>query len=66
MAQAQQILDPQHVDVFPAYTKTARGNHVLHGLIRLPHHTWPEASLVAKLRALSPAISITIDPDSLL
>lgn len=63
---AQNILDPYEVEVFPAFTHTVRGNFVLHGLIRLPRAEWPDEDLQMKLRSLSPAVSVKIDPETLL
>jgi primosomal protein N' (replication factor Y) len=66
MEGVQNILDPFEVEVFPAFTHTVRGNYVLHGLIRLPHDKWPLDDLLSKLRNLSPAVMIKVDPETLL
>lgn len=66
MENVQNILDPFEVEVFPAFTHTIRGNYVLHGLIRLPFEKWPNEDLSMKLRSLSPAVVIKVDPESLL
>jgi primosomal protein N' (replication factor Y) len=66
MDQVQDMLDPYEVDVFPAFTHTVRGNFVLHGLIRLAQEKWPDRELINKLRSLSPAVVVKVDPDSLL
>lgn len=66
MEEVQDILDPFEVEVFPAFTQTVKGQQVLHGLIRLPSDKWPDADLIAKLRSLSPAVTVKVDPDSLL
>ena len=63
---AQDILDPFEVEVFPAFTHTIKGNYVLHGLIRIPNSKWPDSDLTNKLQSLSPAISIKVDPETLL
>ena len=66
MEQAQNILDPYEVEVFPAFTHTIKGNYVLHGLIRINSDKWPENDLIMKLRSLSPAIKVKVDPETLL
>lgn len=66
MEEAQNILDPYEVEVFPAFTHTIRGNYVLHGLIRLEYSKWPNQDLNSKLRSLSPNIKIKVDPETLL
>lgn len=66
MEQAQNILDPYEVEVFPAFTHTIKGNYVLHGLIRINDNDWPKQDLIDKIKLLSPAITIKVDPDSLL
>ncbi len=66
MEEVQNILDPFEVEVFPAFTHTVKGNYVLHGLVRLPHNKWPNSDLSSKLRSLSPAIMIKVDPETLL
>jgi hypothetical protein len=54
------------MDVFPAFTGNARGNSVIHGLIRVESHLWPNTELIAKLKTLPPAASVRVDPESLL
>ena len=66
LSKVQDILDPHEVEVFPAFTHTVRGNFVLHGLIRLAQEKWPDRDLINKLRSLSPAVMIKVDPDTLL
>ncbi|MEK7213774.1 MAG: primosomal protein N' [Patescibacteria group bacterium] len=66
MEQAQNILDPYEVEVFPAFTQTVRGNQVLHGLIRIPYDKWPDQDLIQKIRLLSPSIVVKVDPETLL
>jgi hypothetical protein len=62
----QDILDPFEVEVFPAFTHTVKGDYVLHGLLRIPNDKWPDSDLTSKLQSLSPAISIKVDPETLL
>ncbi len=66
MEQAQNILDPYEVEIFPAFTHTIKGNFVLHGLLRININEWPKQDLIDKIKLLSPAITIKVDPDSLL
>jgi primosomal protein N' len=66
MEEVQTMLEPYEVDVFPAFTYTVKGNHILHGLIRLPRDQWVDESLVQKLKSLPPSVSIKVDPESLL
>jgi len=66
MEKAQTALEPFEVEVFPAFTHTVRGNSVLHGLIRLQKEKWIDTSLLEKLRSLSPAVTIKVDPETLL
>lgn len=66
MEQAQNILDPYEVEIFPAFTHTVKGNFVLHGLIRINNNGWPKSDLIDKIKQLSPAVTVKVDPDSLL
>jgi primosomal protein N' (replication factor Y) (superfamily II helicase) len=66
MKEAQDILDPYEVEVFPAFTHTIRGNYVLHGLIRVPASKTLPKDLISKLRSLSPSITVKVDPETLL
>ncbi len=66
MEDAQSILDPYEVEIFPAFTHTIKGNFVLHGLLRINNNEWPKQDLIDKIKLLSPAITIKVDPDSLL
>lgn len=66
MNQIQQLLEPYIVDIFPAFTHTIAGNHILHGLIRIPASDWPQIALIEKLRSLPPSVTIKVDPESLL
>lgn len=66
MENVQNLLDPYEVEVFPAFTQTVRGNQILHGLIRLPSDKWPDNTLIEKIRTLSPAVMVKVDPETLL
>lgn len=66
MAEIQKILEPYTIDIFPAFTASIRGNSVIHGLIKIEPHTWPNMTLMNKLRALPPSVKVKINPESLL
>lgn len=66
MEEIQTMLEPFEVEVFPAFTFTVKGNHILHGLIKLGREQWISDSLLGKLRTLPPQVSIKVDPDTLL
>lgn len=66
MDEIQTTLEPYVVEVFPAFTQTVRGKFVLHGLIKIDRTTWVDKELLARLKLLSPHVSVKIDPDSLL
>ena len=66
MAEVQKLLSPHEIDVFPAFTATARGNSVIHGLLRLRRGEWPHLELAARLKGLSQDIKVKVDPESLL
>ncbi len=66
MVEVKKTIDPYDLEVFPAFTSTIRGNSIIHGLVRIEQNRWPDAALVAKLRALPPGISVKVDPESLL
>ena len=60
------FLDPNTVQVFPAFIETVKGKYVMHALIKADKKTWPEAELVKKLTALPQHFVVKIDPDNLL
>jgi primosomal protein N' (replication factor Y) len=66
MAEVAKFLEPQELDIFPAFTATVRGKSVIHGLIKVPSHAWPDIDLVSKLRSLPPNVMVKINPESLL
>ncbi len=63
MEEVQTLLEPHEVEVFPAFTYSAKGNHILHGLLRISS---PTPDLMAKLRTLPPSVTVKVDPESLL
>lgn len=66
MADIAKFLEPHNVDIFPAFTSTVRGKSVIHGLIKIASHAWPDHDLISKLRTLPPEVTIKINPESLL
>ncbi len=66
MATVQDMMNPYQIDVFPAFTATVRGNSIIHGLIRVDSHSWPDPDLVAKLRSLPPSVVVRVGPETLL
>jgi primosomal protein N' len=66
MEQVQKSLEPRQLEIFPAFTSTARGNAAIHGLLTIESHVWPDPDLIAKLRALPPDVSVKVNPESLL
>lgn len=54
------------IDVFPAFIATIRNQYMMHALVKLPRKDWPQQKLLEKLRGLSPAYAINVDPESIL
>ncbi len=55
-----------NVTVFPAFIATVRGEHIMHALIKVPRAEWPNTELLERLRSLSPAYAVNVDPESIL
>ncbi len=66
MEEVQTLLEPYEVEVFPAFTFTVRGNHILHGLIRVEKNKWVDEGLLEKLKSLPPSVIVKVDPETLL
>ena len=66
MARVCEVLAPHEMDVFPAFTASSRGNSMIHGLMKIEPHAWPDPDTVAKLRTLPPNVSVKVNPESLL
>jgi primosomal protein N' len=66
MEKIKGFIAPIEIDIFPSFTAGARGNSLLHGIIRLQTGSLPNIELLEKLRSLPPSVSINIDPESLL
>lgn len=43
-----------------------RGSYSLQGILRVPADKWPNAELIAELKALPPQYAVSVDPSSLL
>ncbi|MDQ3014755.1 MAG: hypothetical protein M3Q73_02740 [bacterium] len=52
--------------VFPAFIETVNKKTIMHALLKIEAKTWVKKSLLEKLRALPPHISVNVDPESLL
>jgi len=66
MAELKKAIEPIEIDIFPAFTASTRGNSLIHGLIRIDTHIWPNTELIARLKSLPPSVSVRVDPESLL
>ncbi len=66
MLNIQKLIGPHILDIFPAFTSSIRGNSIIHGLIKMESHSWPNLTLVNKLRSLPPNVIIKVNPESLL
>lgn len=66
MAGIQTLIAPYEIDVFPAFTASHKGNSLIHGLIKMESHAWPDPELVRKLKSLPPSVSVKVNPESLL
>lgn len=66
MAEVSKFLEPNEIDIFPAFTGTIRGKSIIHGLIKVASHAWPDLELVKKLISLPPIVGIKVNPETLL
>ncbi len=66
LALAQQVLAPFELIPFHRLLRAPKGNLMLHGFVRIRRETWPEPSLLERLRALPPSLMIEIDPENVL
>ncbi len=66
MADIKKMIEPYEVDVFPAFTASSKGNSIIHGLLRIDPHQWPDNDLIQKFKTLPPIVSIKVDPENLL
>lgn len=61
-----QILEGHLFTVFPAFIKNVKGTHTTHVLLKADTRSWPDENLGDKLRQLPQAITVKVDPDSIL
>jgi primosomal protein N' (replication factor Y) len=66
MADVAKFLEPHEIDIFPAFTSTVKGKSIIHGLIKVASHAWPDLELVKKLISLPPIVGIKVNPETLL
>ncbi len=66
MGKAKALFGDCEMDVFPSFVKGKNGTSILHALIKIPKHKWPNPEMTARFQGLSPRWTIKIDPDSLL
>ncbi|MFA6554260.1 MAG: hypothetical protein WCS89_02010 [Candidatus Paceibacterota bacterium] len=66
MADVAKFLEPHEIDIFPAFTSTVRGKSIIHGLVKIASHAWPDHELAKKLRSLPPNVAVKVNPESLL
>jgi primosomal protein N' len=66
MSAIKELVLPQTLDVFPAFTAAQKGNSSIHGLIKIPSTSWPDKTLQDKLNMMPQHVSVKIDPENLL
>ena len=66
MENLKDSLQEYNVSVYPAFSPWNKGLYTMHALIKIGRNRWIEANLYEKLKALSPAFSIDVDPESIL
>ncbi len=66
MEEAVALLAPYELITFSRTLRAPKGKFTLHGFVRIARESWPNEDLLAKLRALSPAYTVIVDPDSIL
>ncbi|MFA7252531.1 MAG: primosomal protein N' [Candidatus Paceibacterota bacterium] len=66
MEKLQKDMSPFDMDVFPAFIPLTKGKFSMHALIKIKREEWVSLELLSKLKELSPAYTVNIDPESLL
>jgi primosomal protein N' len=66
LEQIHELLQGYDFTVFPAFVKNHKGTHTTHILLKADSQTWPDDLLIEKLLSLPPAVTIKVDPDSIL
>lgn len=66
MEQLKVLLAGWHIDIFPAFIATVKGEYMMHALLKVTRYEWPQSELLERLRALPQSYSVNIDPESIL
>lgn len=66
MREVEKLFSKWQPIVFPAFTETLKGLHVLHALLKIPRENWPDAELAKTLRSLPLSYTVTVDPAEIL
>ncbi len=61
-----ELLKPHEIKVYDAWKSGSQSKYTLNALLWLAKESWPDKELLDKLKTLSPAFRIEIDPASLL
>lgn len=61
-----EMMSPQELVTYPAFTEMVRGKKIVHGMIKLNRESWPDKYLIDRLKNLPPQFKIQIDADSVL
>jgi len=59
-------ISPYDLSVFPAFIKTSRNKHALHGIIKVPYGKWVDEKLLRVIKKLPASILICVNPESVL
>jgi primosomal protein N' (replication factor Y) len=62
----QKDIEPDEVDIFPAFVPQTKGKFAINGLIKIPDGEWPKPELISKLKNLPMNFSVNVDPESLI
>jgi primosomal protein N' (replication factor Y) len=66
MEELKVLLAGWHIDVFPAFIATIKGEYMMHALLKLGEREWPQTELLERLRNLPLSYAVNIDPESIL
>lgn len=66
MEEAMGLLEPFGFSILPHLARAQGGEYSLHGFLRASATAWPDPTLVATLRSLSPSFSIEINPERII
>ncbi len=62
----QKIIEPNEIDIFPAFVPQTKGKFGVNGLIKVSEGEWPNKDLSEKLKSLPMNFSVNVDPESLI